>query len=219
MRVLIIDVETTGKDPSHDQVVELGACLYDTEHGIAWVRSELYACAANSAQHVNGIAPELTSDCRRWPGTGTPLPSWAIKEQPDAFVSHGMFDSLWFSDEHRPWVDTLDGFAWTRPSGKSLAAVALAHGVGVVRAHRAFDDVITLATCFDRLRTVYGTAFLGSVLVQGTRPRQHVRAMVSPQRSHVAKAAGFRWDPEHERWIRWAFTDESFDFDTLEVKP
>lgn len=221
MKLLIVDVETTGTDPSRDQVVELGACLYDTRRGIVWVRSELYACTENAAQHVNGIDPRMTEGARAWPGTGTPLPSWATSCKPDAVVSHGMFDSLWFSDEHRPWVDTLDGFTWLRHStSKSLGAVALAHGVGMVRAHRAFDDVITLATCFERIcGVVSGSSDLEERIVDASKPRTYVRAMVSTQRSHVAKAAGFRWDPERERWCRWAFTDESFDFDTMPVKP
>jgi DNA polymerase III epsilon subunit-like protein len=219
MKALLLDVETTGTNPETDKVIELAGLLYDTDHGVVWVKSELYEHDENPAIAVNGIAPVLSTGARKWPGTGTPLPQWASSCRPDCFVSHGMFDSRWFSDEHRPWVDTCDGFEWPRMNGsRGLAAVALAHGVGVLRAHRAFDDVLTLATCFDRLRDM--GVDLAALLTQGSRPRVFLEGIPAQKYANdPLKAARFRFDPERKRWVRWAFTDEVFPFRTREVSP
>lgn len=214
MRLLILDVETTGLDPKADKVIELAACHYDTDHGIVWLKSELYEHNENPSRHVNGIDPGMTRGMRSWPGTGTRLPQWSLAQPVDVYVSHGTFDRAWFSADHRPWIDTVDGFDWPRfSSSRSLAAVALAHGVGVVRAHRAFDDVLTLASCFDRIDD------LETRIRRALRPRILVRAIVA-RGNRTPKDFGFRWD--EDRWVREMAADDylitQFPFDTYEVQ-
>jgi DNA polymerase-3 subunit epsilon len=82
----------------------------------------------------------------------------------------------------------------SRPSVRDLA---LAYGVPVWAAHRALSDCIYIAEVFARCDD------LEQLLERGLEPRQLMRARVSFDERHLAKAAGFRWnDPFKGAWTR-----------------
>ena len=65
--LLIIDTETTGLDPSHGQCIEVGAVLFHVASRALLAQvSFLLPASRNPAQHVNGIAAEVTQLPQPW---------------------------------------------------------------------------------------------------------------------------------------------------------
>jgi DNA polymerase III subunit epsilon len=212
MDLLILDTETTGLDPTKDRLVEVATAIYSVEHRtIVKVRSWIVQGDGNEAESINGIPSELVRSHRhtcipdltdRW------VLNWA--SEVDAIVAHNAdFDQQWFGDgvRERPWVDSLD-LEWPRAStSKSLTALALAHGVGVLSAHRALDDVLTLANLFARSSEL--GADVEAMVRRGLRPRAKFIADVSFDDRDKAKEAGFRWDGRAKVWTRTMAIDDT----------
>jgi DNA polymerase-3 subunit epsilon len=96
----------------------------------------------------------------------------------------------------------MDDLAWPRGAGsKSLVALALAHGVGVSTAHRALTDCLLIAHTLERLPEL-GVVDVKAFLRRGLRPKAKFRALVSYETNSLAKAAGFRWEPNARMWTR-----------------
>lgn len=201
--VLILDTETTGVDDSA-VCVEVACILYSVTHA-APIRSfaSLIRADSNPSERVNGIAPALLTSASepRWVWTIVD----AMAEQAGAIVAHNAeFDRRFVphgADHGRPWICSCDDLQWPRASdSRSLVALALAHGLGVASAHRAMTDCDTLARLFSRVAEMGQD--LGAMLARGLRPKAKFQALVSYDTNHMAKAAGFRWDPDAKRWWR-----------------
>ena len=229
---LLIDCETTGTDPAKDRLVEIGAVLFDPLLGIP-VRAEsvLIAGDDNAAEQVNRIPAAALR--------GT----WCVDEltalervgelasDADFLLAHNAdFDRQWLDGSLPPgahWIDTCDGAEWPRASSsRSLVALALAHDLGVARAHRAIEDCLLLAALLTRTHEIEGG--LGPWLSRAIEPRVDVAAELPMEENDAAKEAGFRWDREAQIWRRsvrvsqiealrqtWPF--ETFDPSEIEV--
>jgi len=203
---LLFDVETTGTDPTKDRVLEVGVGLFSIPHAtMVRAASFLFHAEENPAEFVNGLSPALLARFgTRGEGDWSEVGDWFALG--DVIVAHhASFDRSFVPrrimevEEPGPWVCSMDDIEWPRPSpSKSLVALCLAHGLGVARAHRALDDVLSLAALFER------AAEMGSDLVamleRAMRPKKKYRALVSFETNGLAKAAGFRWDPDGRMW-------------------
>ncbi len=205
MKLLILDTETTGIDPAVHELCEVGYVSYSTEHrAIVHCGSRLFPTQhGNAAERVNGIPAGLLA-------TGGDGRSWLesiCAARVDAFVAHNAdFDRQWLP-ACGPWVDTCDAFDWPHAAdNRSLAQLALAHGVGLVSAHRAIFDCLTLALMFQRIQA---EGFdLDALIVRALRPRVRIEAKLSFTENHLAKAAGFRWDGDRKVWFKTVPADE-----------
>ncbi len=199
--LLILDTETTGTDPTEDRIVEIGAVLWSLEHNCvlsAW--SELVAGAGNAAESINRIPEGALA-------SGLELAEalqavGALARRAQVIVAHNaQFDRAFIGDLGLPWVCSMEDLAWPRPgSGRSLAAIALAHDVGIVSTHRALADCLILARLFERAAEL-GHDVRGMVR-RGLRPKKTYQAMVSYADRELAKAAGFAWEGDAKRWTR-----------------
>lgn len=199
MKLLILDVETTGLDPAVHELCEVGYVAYSTEHrAIVGCGSRLFPTKnGNAAEHVNGIPAGLLS---YQPGTQEWL-GFLFSNTFDAFIAHNSdFDRQWLP-ECGPWVDTCDGFEWPRAGdNRSLSQLALAHGVGLVSAHRAIFDCLTIALMFQRVQAEGHD--LDALIAKALLPRVRIEAKISFVENHLAKAAGFRWDADRKVWFK-----------------
>lgn len=204
--VLLLDTETTSLTPETGQLIEVGIAVWSVDHlSLVASRSWLLLSETNDAQEVNGIPVGILRDHGRdqittdsWVG------SWM--DHVDAVVAYGAeFDRKWFGEAVRskkPWICAMDDLPWPKRTGsKSLAAVALGHGVGMARAHRAIDDVLTMVSLFERVAEM--GVDMRAFFAHGLRPK--VRFVVADtnydeKRTALAKAAGFRW--EKPNWVR-----------------
>jgi DNA polymerase-3 subunit epsilon len=213
-KILIVDTETTGLDPSRDHLVEVACAVYSVRDAAllhAW--SLLVSAPQDSVEasrHLHGISAAMIEWAPDRGSVATELAMTFLNHDCDAWAAHNVdFDRSWFTSapekqfsEH-PWICTMDGVEWPRrSSSRALVAVALAHGVGVVAAHRALADVLTLAATLTRAAEVTD---LGTMLRRALREQaifEVAAADFSAERNALAKAAGFRFDPADKRWRR-----------------
>ena len=204
--LLIIDTETTGLDPSHGQCIEVGAVLFHVASRALLAQvSFLLPASRNPAQHVNGIAAEVTQLPQPWQAGLSCFE--AMLDQADAVLAHNVaFDRQWFGIGplpaiEKPWICSMGDIQWPadrhlRPT-PSVRDLALAYGVPVWAAHRALTDCIYLVQVFERC------VELEELLAAAQEPRQLFRAKLSYAERYRAKEAGFRWnDPVAGAWSR-----------------
>lgn len=211
--IAVVDLETTGTDPKKDRVIEACFALVhvDTAQTLE-VHSHLFHADANPAEAVNGIGLALLAEAESPRRVGFGRDVVAI------LAHNARFDSQWdafISDA--PWLCTQDDFRWPRQaSGSRLVDIALAHGVAVTSAHRAYTDVLTLCAVLER---VHETVPLREQLAYARLPRKTFKALVSYDTNALAKQAGFRWQPETKSWLRRMLPDEAtaLPFKVLEV--
>ena len=205
MRTVILDVETTGTNPDHDRVIEVGAVLFDLDHvSVVHCFSTIVRSDTNEAESVNGIPVGLLRSELAPVGISAWGPIEAMCETADVIAAHNAsFDASITPSKIRmrlPWVCTMEDFVWPRQSSKSLTAICLAHGVGVSHAHRALTDCMLIARLLERVAEMGGD--LPAMFARAMRPKVRVVAMVSFAENQLAKDAGFRWDPNARHWWR-----------------
>jgi DNA polymerase-3 subunit epsilon len=230
MHVLaLIDVETTSLEPLTGHVIEVGLGLYSVEHRTL-IRCRSWLCAAPAAevaktQAIHGIPPALVA------ARGVPFEEVAkqvhaiVTKEAALYVAHNAdFDRAWFPlhvQNAAPWACSCNDIEWLRPSAsRGLTALALAHGVGVVAAHRALDDVMTLARLFERAAEIGGD--VPAMLAKAMRPKGTfvvAGTNFDEARNALAKAAGFRWEKPH--WMRRMAREDvtALPFAVREVAP
>jgi DNA polymerase-3 subunit epsilon len=224
----LIDLETTSLDPVTGCVVEVALGLWSVDHR-SLIRCRSWLCAAPveevaKTQGVHGIPPELVA------ARGVPFEEVAkqvhaiVTKEANVFVAHNAdFDRAWlplFAQNAAPWACSCNDIEWVRPStSRGLTALALAHGVGVVAAHRALDDVLTLARLFERAAELGGD--INAMLTRALRPKGLYAISdrgFDEARNALAKSLGFRWDKPN--WVRKMAHDDvkALPFDVFELK-
>ena len=205
-QLLILDTETTGLSPAEGQCIEVGAVLFDVaSRSVLMQVSFLLPCAANPAQHVNGIPAAVSRLSQPW-RSGLACFE-AMVAGADAVLAHNAgFDRQWFGTGElpaleKPWICSMEDIRW--PAERQLRAtpsvrdLALAYGVPVWEAHRALTDCIYLVQVFQRCHD------LEALLQAALEPRRLVRARLSYDQRQLAKDAGFRWnEPVPRAWSR-----------------
>jgi DNA polymerase-3 subunit epsilon len=224
MRTLaIIDTETQGLDPSKDACIEVACVLYDIEHA-APIESyaSLIRAKGNAAEAVNRIAPGLLESAPADVGVWSVVR--AMIERADVVIAHrASFDRSFLPAELRelrPFCCSKFDIEW--PHGKlgdHLVHLALAHGVGVMEAHRALTDCETIVRLFQRVAAM-GTD-VPAMLARAMRPKVTVIAQVSYDDREKAKSAGFAWDASGKFWHRSMAREDvaALPFTTREARP
>ena len=206
INLLILDTETTGLEPVSAQCIEVGAVLFHVpSRSVLSQVSFLLPAAANPAEHVNGIAAEVTRLSQPWQAGLQHF--LALLAGADAVLAHNAaFDAKWFGlgplpAIDKPWICSMDDIEWpperhlrTSPSVRDLA---LAYGVPVWAAHRALTDCTYLVQVLERC------ANLEDLLNAAMEPKLLYRANLPYAERHKAKQAGFRWnEPVRGAWSR-----------------
>lgn len=201
--IAVVDLETSGLDPSSGKVLEVcWAIVHLDTAQVLGLHSIVVQADENPAEKVNGLSPGLL---RHGAPVAFPLDLPEVK----AIVAHSAsFDSKWGAfDSDAPWVCSCDDWTWPRATNSlKLVDLALAHGVGVVSAHRAYSDVLTLCALMER---VHETVPLRQQLANAQRPRSTYAAKVTYAQNHLAKEAGFRWHAETKSWRRRLMPQEA----------
>jgi DNA polymerase-3 subunit epsilon len=208
-RLLILDTETTGLSHETDSVVEVAACLYDVERASPVISySSIVHGQGNAAESVNGIPESLVED----PTVPTSARVWAfvarLVDHADAVVAHRADFDYGFVPKYlvelraKPWVCSKFDIEWPkqREQGEHLTHLALAHGLGLVTAHRAMADVDTLVRLFQRVAEM--GVNVQSMLAKAMRPRVKVVSLAPFEQKDVVKKSGFAWDPAARVWWR-----------------
>ena len=212
----LLDLETTGLDPSEDRAIEVAVTLYDLVQATPIESfASLIRHSENAAFAVNRIALGALGQAPHWDRVWPRVR--LLFDRADVIIAHRCdFDRSFLPIELqvlRPFVCSKFHIQW--PMGKlgdSLVTLALAHGVGVVAAHRAAVDVDILARLLTRASEMIMNddrpEGLVGLMVHAMRPRTKVAAIVSYEDRELAKAAGFTWEPAAKRWEREIPVDE-----------
>lgn len=208
--LLVVDTETSSLDPETGSLLEVAAAVWSVEHrSLVRARSWLVQAESNQAVAINGIPERLLTRGVERDVVMHQVHSIAIKEC-DALVAHNAdFDAKWFSPEIQrlTWICSCEDIDWPRPStSRGLTALALTHGVGVVSAHRALDDVLTLCRLLERSAEL---SDLDTMLMRTQRPKARFVANVPRHMNDVLKEHRFRWDPDRREWWRRMFVEDT----------
>jgi DNA polymerase-3 subunit epsilon len=205
--VLILDTETTGKEPGKDHAVEVGVILYSLDYHapIASYASLLRVDPhGREAAAINGIPPELIPMAPPADVVWSVVRAFASSSC--AILAHkATFDRSMVPEDLRRmkrWVCTCDDIEW--PSGiesRSLVQIALSLGVGVSAAHRALTDCDLIARslqrCAERGHDVK------EMLRRGFRPKGLYVSLASFDEKETVKAHRFKWnDLVPKKWAR-----------------
>lgn len=185
---VIVDTETTGKDPTIDAVVEIGAVKWRPRVGVLWQWSALVNALREipvAAQAVHGITDAMVADA---PTFEQILPEFDRLLKPtDVLVAHNApFDRAFLGEAfaHRPWVCSLRMARHLWPDAESHSNQFLRYQLGVNvpggAAHRAGDDARITAAIWDLLLQAYS---------REVTPEDDVEALIAYAESpiHVSK--------------------------------
>jgi DNA polymerase-3 subunit epsilon len=209
--ILLADFETSGLDATKDQIVEVGAILWSVEHRCAIECFSTLIPAATNPEEVNGIPtgllcnPDLPGRIKSAIARFDDLAEYA-----DCIVAHhAEFDRGFYATAPKhaedrtqlSWVCTIEDFVWPKATpSKGLVAVALAHGIGVLDAHRALTDCQTLARVFGVIPDI--AERLEAALAHAQLPKAEMISLAPFELKDVVKENGFHWDPARRVWHR-----------------
>ena len=220
---LLLDTETTGLSPADGaRCIEVGCILFDLTNACPIAcYSSLIRSETNEAEAINHIPVAALRDARDSESVWRTMA--AIVVSADVIVAHrAEFDRGFVPEPIRnakPWVCSKFEIEWPlAKTGEHLVHLALAHGIGVVSAHRAMTDVDILARLLTRVAELGHS--LPALIERAMRPKVKVRALVSYDDRELAKAAGFQWDGATKLWTRTMFVDDvpKLGFPTTEVQ-
>lgn len=204
---LILDTETTGKDPEKDSVIEVGCVIWSIGfRRVTGKWSSLITSESNAAEAINDIPADLLRQDLL--GICQPEVVWRKLKNTmlgvDVVLAHNAeFDRSFLPEQLRvlnPWICTQDDIEWPKASSsQKLTDIAPAHGVGVVDSHRALTDCDIIERL---LRRVSETHDVAAMLERALRQKKKYQAVVTFDTNHLAKERGFRWDPSTKMWWR-----------------
>lgn len=216
MKALVIDCETDGLSPQTNRVIEIAIALFDLDHAsVIATFAALLEGDSNAAEHINRIPSVLLKHGMAaedvWAQVATMI------DRADFLLAHNApfdrsFVVLQIPDIKVPWCCSMRDISFPHSSNsKSLTAVALAHGVPIIGAHRALTDVDILCRLLSRLKET-GTDLveLFETAMKPKAPQVLVQAMVSYDDRAAAAQKGFIWKPAPlKRWEKRMTLEEA----------
>lgn len=209
MRVLGIDLETTGLDTSTARITELGYVLWDTDKKIPILLKGEYL--------YDDTYPEITEEITRLTGIDLPTlqefgtqPPQALegllrfceKHQVQYCVAHNgeNYDrpllqaelKRYAYDFHRfkdiPWIDTRTDLPFaSEPDSRRLKHLSGDHGFLNPFSHRAVFDVLTMLKVMSHYP-------MEEILAYQKIPFYTMRALVNFDHKELAKAQRYSWE-------------------------
>jgi DNA polymerase III subunit epsilon len=202
VNVLIFDTETTGLSPDKGaECIEIGAILYNVEHrAILSQVSTVLAVKAIGQEETHGISLDISNAVPfNVQSAALNLLSNMALSADYAIAHYAAFDQQFApACIDIPWLCTYEDFNFAPYKKQNLIGLALAHGIAVKAAHRALTDCGLIAEIFSKRDDL--EALIEAAVIRSTSPKFWVRALVSYDDKHLAKAARFEWKRESKDW-------------------
>lgn len=229
MRLLGLDYETTGLDPVKNDIIEVGAVIWDTDLHVPLVIENFFVkCGepvSEEITEVNGIRDEWVTEFGLSPSEAMSR-IHTLEYQSAANVAHNgaVFDRPFHRDwlrriydhygrdDNRLWIDTQNDVDYPEEiTTRKLTYLAAEHGFLNPFAHRAVFDVLTMLVVMDKYP-------LADIIFSAKQPTIVIQALVSYDDRQKAKDALFRWNPDKKQWIRsiklHKYKPEAYSFKT-----
>jgi len=209
--LLGIDLETTGLDPNKDEIIEVGAVVWDTSsNSPVELFSQLISVGSRLIpQKITELTTITDEQLKLFgaPVEGVIAALSAMGEKCEFYVGHNAlrFDKKFLKntcERHKikmpdkPWIDTtidVDFPADIRT--RKLSYLAAEHKFVGIEAHRAAFDVMTMFKILAKYNIDEVCARAKSDLVV-------VVAKVDYENRDKASENGFRWDPSNKTWSK-----------------
>jgi DNA polymerase III subunit epsilon len=208
MRVLGIDIESTGLDPGKSEIIELSAVLWEWERGRPLkIFSELVHTKTEISADITLLTGIENGDIEQF---GKPIGECLgqlklMSQAAEYIVAHNgsQFDQLFLSrawqsfpetEMNLPWIDTLRDLPFPNHMGtRKLSYLAAEHGFLNPFSHRSLFDTLTML----RILSKYP---IQETLQLQSSPWRRLVAKVGFEDRGLAKDQGFRWDAENKQW-------------------
>lgn len=229
MKVLGLDLETTGLNDESDSITEIGAMLYDLETDTPLeMMNEVISISDPIPERITkltGITDQMIKAHGK-PITDVIAKFNSLAVQAEYLVIHNAPFDLGFLKKlepigitglNLPVIDTLRDIPFDEidhPSRK-LPHLAASHGFLNPFSHRAIFDVMSMLKILSKYE-------IEEVLEYKRAPTLRVMANVSYDEKDLAKAEGFRWDGPNKEWFKemkdFEFEAQNYSFNcTTEV--
>lgn len=202
---LFVDVETTGLDPRHDEIIELAMTrFYYSPNGRIHGIGESFQGFRQPSRPIppeitaiTGITDAMVAGCQIDPAA---VASFAASS---AFVAahNASFDRRFlerYSDvfKTKPWACSMSQVDWAAEGHEGVKLAYLASGAGFFYdKHRAENDCAAAIELLSRPLPRSGILALAALLEAARRPTWRIRAEGAPfDLKDVLKARGYRWD-------------------------
>ncbi len=218
--IAILDTETTSLDPVTGHCIEVACVLYSVEHAAPIASfASLIDGFGNAAEDINRIPVGLLSSGVCPIGDKVWSTVRGMVARAGAVVAHrAAFDRSFVHEsvrDLRPWVCSKFSIEWPKGKpGDHLVNLALAHGLGVVHAHRALTDCDILTRLFMRVAEMGHD--VPAMLERAMLPRVTVLSLASFAEKDIVKAHGFEWNADRREWTKRCIAGEvpTFPFQT-----
>lgn len=210
MLLLGLDLETTGLNPNSDQIIEVGAVVWDTDRNapvdilndlidigelqvpveitqITGIATQDLLNFGKEEEEVLGKLLELMDKCDYVVAhNGNNFDKKFLEE---AFAKYGM-------NNDKEWIDTLYDVPYSDDiKTRKLTYLAAEHRFLNPYAHRAIFDVMAMFKVLENYN-------IDEVIQLSKSPTIKVQAKVSYDDREKAKQAGFRWDAPNRAWVK-----------------
>lgn len=223
MLILGIDTETQGLDANKDRVTEWGLVLWDSGTKqpirISGFLVKAPGGVSSEIEKLTGITNSLLKNYGVEPAVAMKAVQGMVTQAEMLCAHNKDFDKAFYEKEceragiavsPKPWIDTrvdLPPVAYTLGKSASLKYMACDHSF-IYPAHRAVNDVLAMLE-------ILGRYSVEETIKRSQTPNLNVRAVVDYDSRHLAKEAGFHWQPDAKLWTRQVKADE---LDNLKLK-
>lgn len=232
MKLVLMDTETTGLDVKEARVLELGYALWDTDRNCtlaavnAYLHDATYPAVSEEITSITGITQDdmvqLSFDAK---GELKAFNHFVAKHNASFIVAHNAnaYDRPVMEANMKryglvlpevPWIDTMEDLPFdNKISCRRLGHLAADHGFLNPFPHRALFDAMTMGVVLSRYP-------LEEIIKRQSSPSIVVRAMVSFEDNHKAKALRFQWEKIGDRVFTksWVKRVKACDLEGLQSK-
>lgn len=201
---ILLDTETTGLDPSRDEILELGMVSFDYTRDGRIVRlrdifsafNEPSAPISAEVTALTGITDDMVAGQRIDPDAVSAFVAGAvIVIAHNAAFDRRFAERYWPVFERMPWGCSATEVDWRSHGFAGAQLGYLLNGAGFFhQAHRAVDDCHALLQVLDFVLPTTGAPALAALLQTARRATKRVWAQQSPfELKDALKKRGYRW--------------------------
>lgn len=217
MRLLGLDLETTGVNFEKDRVIEIGLVLWDTDLNMPLQMYSEFICEPDRpGKDTDHVLTEIPDSVLKEFGIDMEMNGDAallfdvinkMVLEADYIVAHNgnQFDKIMlqnFFDRYGerfpalPWIDTLTDINYPPHCvSRNLMYLAAFHGFVNPFPHRALFDVMTMFQILKHYN-------IEEIIERSQMIDVTVQAIVSFDNKELAKAQKFQWNPEKKIWSK-----------------